>query len=136
MQNNGEIKIFLLMVVFTVLLSCSSSHPMPEIIGNWRMVDNWSLVEGDYVPRKEDSNYQAFHEMQEEQLKDFTFFYGKEYFGTVDKNGDTANFYPYVIQEDSLLFWSDQREIIRLTSEDTLLRKRGLEYQLFVRKSS
>lgn len=136
MQYKEVVKMFLLMVVFVGLLSCGASHPKPELIGNWKMIDNWSLAEGDYVPRKEDSNYQEFHEMQQESLEDFTFFYGKEYLGTVDKNGDTANLYPYEVQEDSFLLWSDQTETIKLSSKDTLLRKRGLEYQLFVRKSS
>ncbi len=136
MRNNGVFKILLMMVVFVGLLSCGASHPKPDLIGNWEMIDNWSLVEGDFVPQKDDSNYQAFHEMQQENLEDFTFFYGKEYLGTVDKNGDTANLYPYEVQEDSFLMWSNQTEIIKISSTDTLLKKRGLEYQLFIRKSS
>lgn len=124
------------LVILLSISSCGNRPPQPALIGNWTMVDNWSEVPNDYAPMKEDPDYEKHHLLQQELLKDVVFFYGKEYRGTIDQNGDTANYTPYWIEEDSIIVDRQQREIIRKVDRDSLIIIRGYEYSLFVRKVS
>lgn len=121
--------------VIMYMTACQSSHPAPDLIGKWQMIDNWSTLEDDFVPTKESEEYEKFHSEQQEALKDFVFFFGKEYYGTMDKNGDTSNFYPYIIEEDSVLTRPDKSEYFSFIDKDTLLIRYGAEHKLFARRA-
>lgn len=135
-QFSKSISVLIFSVGILILASCGSSHPQPQLIGNWTMVDNWSEIPNDFAPMKEDPEYEEYHLMQKELLKDVVFFYGKEFKGTIDQNGDTANYSPYIIEEDSIIVDPQQREIIRMVDKDSLLIIRGYEYSLLIRKTS
>ncbi|HLS71861.1 MAG TPA: hypothetical protein VK027_09380 [Chitinophagaceae bacterium] len=118
--------------LFTGLTACKT--PESKLMGNWKLVDNWSELEGDYAPRKDDTNYSTYHNYQKEALEDVVFFYGRKTTGTIDSKGDTANVYPYYIEEETKIVMPHQTVFYELKGKDTLLIKIGAESQLFIKK--
>lgn len=113
-------------------IACNT--PESKLIGDWKLVDNWSELEGDFAPRKDDSNYYTYHNYQKEALENVVFFYGRKMTGTIDSKGDTATLYPYYIEEESKIVMPHQTVFYELKGKDTLLIKIGAESQLFIKK--